>query len=167
MLEQAKKLKDQGLSYRQVAKELGSTHTTIREILNPELREKNRLKYKFKCETDPHFKKYKRVKPKTAEEIAKKEFRSRCKYSLKQARTKAKRDGYQPCITSVDELVKSFTGFCQICLIPEAKCSKKLSMDHCHKTGKFRGWICNKCNMGLGCLENHLVQAIHYLKEDK
>jgi hypothetical protein len=40
-------------------------------------------------------------------------------------------------------------------------------LDHCHKTGKFRGWLCNRCNRGLGffddCIEG-LEQAIRYLK---
>ncbi len=40
-------------------------------------------------------------------------------------------------------------------------------LDHCHKTGKFRGWLCNRCNRGLGyfgdCIEG-LQRAIEYLK---
>jgi hypothetical protein len=35
-------------------------------------------------------------------------------------------------------------------------CGKKrataLCLDHCHKTDKFRGWLCSKCNAGLGIL---------------
>jgi hypothetical protein len=40
-------------------------------------------------------------------------------------------------------------------------------LDHDHKTGKFRGWLCNRCNRGLGyfddCIEG-LQQAIRYLQ---
>lgn len=25
-----------------------------------------------------------------------------------------------------------------------------ICFDHCHKTGKFRGWICRRCNLVLG-----------------
>ena len=40
--------------------------------------------------------------------------------------------------------------------------------DHNHETGKFRGWICHKCNLGLGNFADdisRLVLAIQYLKE--
>ena len=37
--------------------------------------------------------------------------------------------------------------FCEICGGTE-----KLHLDHDHDDGKFRGWICNKCNLGLGLL---------------
>lgn len=34
---------------------------------------------------------------------------------------------------------------CEICRAP-----KNLCWDHDHKTGLFRGWLCNKCNLGIG-----------------
>lgn len=39
--------------------------------------------------------------------------------------------------------------------------------DHCHVTGKFRGWLCHQCNVVLGLVkENSLVlkQMIRYLE---
>jgi len=30
----------------------------------------------------------------------------------------------------------------------------RLHFDHCHSTGKFRGWLCNKCNMALGLVKD-------------
>lgn len=43
----------------------------------------------------------------------------------------------------------------------------RFHLDHCHLTGKFRGWLCNQCNMGIGalgdCIEG-LQQAIKYLQ---
>lgn len=42
-----------------------------------------------------------------------------------------------------------------------------MHVDHCHATGKFRGWLCGKCNMGIGTLGDSiegLQRAIEYLK---
>lgn len=30
---------------------------------------------------------------------------------------------------------------------------QKLTFDHCHQKGKFRGWICYSCNIALGKIE--------------
>jgi len=31
----------------------------------------------------------------------------------------------------------------------------KMYFDHCHKTGKFRGWICMRCNLALGLVKDN------------
>lgn len=40
-------------------------------------------------------------------------------------------------------------GLCAICHKPE---DIKLAVDHCHDTGKIRGLLCKRCNMGIGLL---------------
>lgn len=43
----------------------------------------------------------------------------------------------------------------------------KWVLDHNHKTKKFRGWICEPCNLGLGKFGDSLIKmkkAVEYLK---
>ena len=62
-------------------------------------------------------------------------------------------------------------GLCAIC-----KCSmdtarfKRPCVDHCHKTGKVRGLLCQSCNIGIGMLKDspiRLKAAIEYLERHK
>jgi hypothetical protein len=58
---------------------------------------------------------------------------------------------------------------CQLPTRPEPKvceCCKglptrngRLHADHEHPTGKFRGWLCNGCNTGIGLLGDNLTGA--------
>ena len=44
----------------------------------------------------------------------------------------------------------------------------KFAVDHCHKTGKVRGLLCNNCNTALGLMKDdpvRLQSAIHYLQK--
>lgn len=43
----------------------------------------------------------------------------------------------------------------------------RLAVDHCHTTGKIRGLLCNRCNRGIGFLQDDiqiLEKAIEYLR---
>ena len=47
-------------------------------------------------------------------------------------------------------------------------CSRvgKTVLDHCHKTNKFRGWLCHQCNTSLGMVKDNievLNKMISYL----
>ncbi len=68
---------------------------------------------------------------------------------LHSSRSMAKKYGYIPCLLAPKELEATFAGHCSICGRLESD-THKLRMDHCHITGKFRGWLCHNCNVGLG-----------------
>lgn len=56
-------------------------------------------------------------------------------------------------------------GLCAICF-GKNKDKRKLSVDHCHKTGKIRGLLCTKCNQAIGLFNDDpaiLVRARKYL----
>lgn len=41
---------------------------------------------------------------------------------------------------------------CELCGSPPD--SLALCFDHCHNSGKFRGWLCNRCNVTLGAVQD-------------
>ena len=49
---------------------------------------------------------------------------------------------------------RKYPSNCECCGIPfsETTTHHGACFDHNHKTGKFRGWLCNDCNIGLGRL---------------
>ena len=56
----------------------------------------------------------------------------------------------------------STSNVCQSC-----GSNHKLCYDHCHVSGKFRGILCNKCNLSIGNLGDNIEgveQALSYLK---
>ena len=66
---------------------------------------------------------------------------------------------------------KDYTSFsCPICRKTTIAGISKIVLDHCHHTGKVRGWLCESCNTGIGRFDddpNIVYQAIEWLmKED-
>lgn len=59
--------------------------------------------------------------------------------------------------------------FCELCgLLPNS--GKSLHLDHEHATNKFRGWLCNTCNTGLGFMKECpalLHKAADYIENNK
>ena len=60
------------------------------------------------------------------------------------------------------EMLKEQDGKCAICGINYGK--RKFCIDHCHKTNKVRGLLCNGCNVGIGFYELHKEKYAKYLK---
>jgi hypothetical protein len=61
------------------------------------------------------------------------------------------------------EMLEAARGVCPICLK-----TRKLYIDHDHQTGRVRGLLCNRCNLGVGLLEDsaeNLARGTAYLLE--
>lgn len=80
----------------------------------------------------------------------------------------AKKHGYAQCISSRDEVAALWTGKCNICGVPQLELKRSLCLDHCHESGRARGFLCHKCNSALGMFndsEELLIDALHYIMQ--
>ena len=75
-------------------------------------------------------------------------------------------------LNDYEEMLKEQNYCCKICkknINTLNKGHKKaLCVDHCHKTKKVRGLLCDSCNRGIGLLKedlNILEEAIKYLSQ--
>lgn len=70
-------------------------------------------------------------------------------------------------LENYERLYNRQEGHCAICDKWFPQFGKKgLGVDHDHTTGKIRGLLCNRCNMGIGCLADNieiLLRAIAYI----
>ena len=63
-------------------------------------------------------------------------------------------------------MIDNQKGCCAICNQSETSKNKSLAVDHDHKTGKVRGLLCSRCNIGIGNFKDnsdYLINAIGYL----
>lgn len=66
------------------------------------------------------------------------------------------------------ELIHQQDGKCSICQIEFKNDSQKMNIDFNHQTGKIRGILCFRCNVGLSWFEeDQISKVINYLTEDK
>lgn len=82
---------------------------------------------------------------------------------LIQLKATAKRNGHCPCSATVDDVISRWTTVCECC---GKDAGFAIQLDHCHKTGKLRGFLCYKCNSLIGLAEDNaavLVSAANYL----
>ena len=75
--------------------------------------------------------------------------------------------GGKKCTATLNEVIAVFDGTCAICGMTEEEHGKKLHLDHCHRTGRLRKFLCGKCNKGLGQFSDSvdlLIAAAEYLE---
>jgi hypothetical protein len=92
-----------------------------------------------------------------------KKFRETNKESCKYRKLK---DKYNISEQEYLKLVNKQKNSCAICNILEKHLRRALDVDHCHKTGKVRGLLCEKCNKAIGIFNDDIKlfkKAINYL----
>lgn len=72
--------------------------------------------------------------------------------ALRQRRDANLRLNYGITNDDYDRILLSQGGGCAICgsKQPGGRHGQRFHVDHCHRTGKVRGLLCHKCNIGLG-----------------
>ena len=71
---------------------------------------------------------------------------------------------------SLDEYEKLLKIQNDNCGTNQTRLAKNLHVDHCHKTKKVRGLLCQKCNMALGLLNDDellFLRAVDYIRRFK
>ena len=73
-----------------------------------------------------------------------------------------------------NDMLNNQNGVCAICKGTQTPSGRNidayLAVDHCHKTGKFRGILCRNCNVGIGNLQESkeiLLSALKYLEANE
>ena len=117
--------------------------------------------------------KWKAQNPEKAKESSRKSVaRSRTLQAKEEKKNSYLQYTYGISLSQYTEMYNKQHGSCNICLTPlayqniEGSGHKTANVDHNHTTGKVRGLLCNKCNRGLGYLQDNatlLRRAAEYL----
>ncbi len=68
-------------------------------------------------------------------------------------------------IDQFNEMLAKQNNRCDICGKLSGTEKRNFHVDHCHKTGKVRGILCNYCNPNLGWYERMLPKIVKYLEK--
>jgi len=79
------------------------------------------------------------------------------------ARKRVYAQAYKITLDEYDRMLSLQNGVCAICLKPD-KQNRKLSVDHCHSTGKVRGLLCRACNSYIGYICDSPINATRLLE---
>ena len=87
-------------------------------------------------------------------------------------RLKSRLKKYNLTIEGYNNILEKQNYKCAICGsdVPNTTATNRFYVDHNHKTGKVRGLLCTKCNMGIGQFNDDielLKKAIEYLEDNK
>jgi len=145
--------------YRAWAKEYRRTHKEQIRKKNAEWRRRNPERYL------QHGKLYRQRHPEKVRQVNRAYYAKTKEKQREYGRVSHLRRKYGLSSKQVEVIWKNQNEVCALCLRPIT--GKKL-VDHCHKTGKFRGLVHRKCNAILGMADDDLQileRAIVYLKD--
>lgn len=166
LIERAKRLRDEGLSYTEIGAVIGRHKTTVLRCLNPQSLKQHLEQRRNRWATDAKHRESQRTKNRNRGQYKRRhDIQYRVNRSLANSIRHAKKLGYLPCLTPANVIVSLFTGECHICGAVEKGLPCLLAVDHDHITGKFRGWLCGDCNKALGFYEKIKDSADKYLSE--
>lgn len=154
------------------AKNRGEINRKRREARNDATRAKRRSYYQAnKEDINRKVRAYRKANPRSAE------FRARkAAYARKRNATPEVREGATRRAASWRESkLVTLAGrprptLCDICGNENNNKHKRIAFDHCHKTGIFRGWICDTCNYVIGLIKddaNYARKIAAYLERTK
>jgi|SRR5579859_2429161 len=78
-----------------------------------------------------------------------------------QRRKRHYKKSYGVSLCYVENEIQKRKGVCDIC-----GDKVKLNLDHDHKSGRIRGFLCQRCNTALGLFQDNaatILKAMHYL----
>ncbi|MBA4105613.1 MAG: hypothetical protein C0485_07620 [Pirellula sp.] len=166
---EAKRLRSEGLSYAKIGKIVGVSKETARLWCNPNVADSYRQQQR---ELSPEHRERKRKREREWHRRRGYHWEStstlagRCKKAISASTSESRRRGFAPCNATVEQLMEAFDGHCQCCGRQESEFQRRLSMDHCHQTGNFRGWLCHGCNMCAGQMQDDVIPLLNYLRPD-
>lgn len=149
-LHEAQRMRAEGCSWRLIGKTLGRSPKVVKYHLDETAKEKEKAYGRSRKPT-----KEQRRKKAEWHNLKKSDPLHRANRALYMQRADAKRRGYSEPTWNADVVAAAFDGKCFLCGVPEIECSTRLHVEHDHKTGKFRGWACPRCNMVIGIAENY------------
>lgn len=93
--------------------------------------------------------------------------RSKYKANGAEARLKAKLNKWKR--EGMPTPTRPMPDLCECCgSVPNGRGKTTLHLDHCHRTGVFRGWLCYRCNSAIGLFGDDIGamwRAITYLSK--
>jgi len=95
--------------------------------------------------------------------------------NMERCRNRSLKKDYGITVNDWDTMYAEQNGVCKICGKPESKIDRRLgivrrlSVDHCHETGRVRGLLCADCNTAIGNFKHNpevLRAAAKYCEEN-